>query len=90
MQNHWWQQVHLLMGPHETIGNNSCIFQWAQTKPLMAAAACANEPCAKLSTVAGVCANGPTRYQQQQQQQQVPMGLNEAIDSTFWETNGPM
>ena len=89
MQNHRRQQVHMLMGPHETIGNNSCVFQWAQTKPLAAAAACANEPRAKLSTVTGVYANGPTRYQQQQQQH-VPMGLNEAIDSTFWETNGPM
>jgi len=56
------------MGQHEAIGSSSYICQWADTKPLAAAAA---------------YANGPMQIHQQQQLY-MPMGLCKAISTSSY------
>src|ERR1700691_2006254 len=68
------------MGPCDTIGSSSYVFQWAQTK-LSAANSCICRWAHAIPSVAAAAyANGPMRYHRQQQLR-IPMGPNEAIGS---------
>src|SRR6202167_2670683 len=71
------------MGPCDTIGSSSYVFQWAQTK-LSAANSCICRWAHAIPSVAAAAyANGPMRYHRQQQLH-MPMGPCEGIGSSSY------